>query len=91
MTFTRSAQLRDLLKTAGVLSVAGGAARGIGRGVNWAWQRSMKQNGPLMGTIGLGLGAAGLYALGKHAINQTRATYQGFDPNVQAYTRQSPY
>lgn len=78
-------------KTAGALSMAGSAAKAVGNGVNHVWQKSMKQNGAVMGTVGLGLGAAGMYALGKNAINKTRASYQGFDPNVQAYTRQSPY
>lgn len=97
MTFRQAAYSRAVLrslageKIAGVLGVAGSAAKGIGRGANWAWQKSMKQNGPVMGTIGLGLGAAGLYALGKRAVNQTQAAYQGFNPEVQAYTRQSPY
>lgn len=97
MTFAKAAYARTVLrglageKTAGLLSAAGGAARGIGRGANWAWQKSMKHNGPVLGTVGLGLGAAGLYYLGKSAINQTRASYNGFDPSVQAYTRQSPY
>lgn len=90
VTFARRV-LGEMAKEAGLLGAAGGVARGVGRGANWAWQKSMKQNGPVMGTIGLGLGAAGAYALGRHAVNQTRAAYQGFDPNVQAYTRQSPY
>lgn len=97
MTFAKAAYARAVLralageKQAGVLGAVGNAARGMGRGANWAWQKSMKHNGPVMGTIGLGLGAAGMYALGKHAINSTRAAYRGFDPSVQAYTRQNPY
>lgn len=95
MTFAKAAfagrVLQALAKEAGVLEVAGNAARSVGKGANWAWQKSMNHNGKIMGTVGLGLGAAGIYALGKHAINQTRASYQGFNPSVQAYTRQSPY
>ncbi len=98
MTFAKAANARLILRTlagektaAGLMGAVGGAGRALGRGANWAWQKSMKHNGPVMGTLGLGLGAAGMYALGKHAINQTRASYQGFDPNVQAYTRQTPY
>jgi hypothetical protein len=101
VTFGQAAYARQVLramageKTAGVLNVAGDAlgtaGRAIGKGANWAWRKSMQHNGPVMGTLGLGLGAAGMYALGKNAINKTRATYQGFDPQVQAYTRQSPY
>lgn len=101
MNFKSAAYARSVLralsgeKTAGLLGTAGaalgGAAKQVGKGVNWAWQKSMKQNGPIAGTIGLGLGAAGAYALGQHAINRTRAAYQGFSPDVQAYTRQDPY
>lgn len=101
MTFGQATYARQVLramageKTAGVLNMAGsalgGIAKGVGKGANWAWQKSMKANGPVMGTLGLGLGAAGTYALGKNAINKTRAAYQGFSPEVQAYTRQTPY
>jgi hypothetical protein len=76
---------------ANAMGAISGAVGAVGSGVNKVWQASMKHNGPFWGTVGMGLGAAGLYALGKHSINQTRAAYQGFDPEVQAYTRQSPY
>jgi hypothetical protein len=35
-----------------------------------------------------GLGAAGLYASGKHGLETARASHIGFDPNVQGYMRQ---
>lgn len=76
-------------KTAGVLGAVGSAAKSVGNAANSVWQKSMKHNGPVMGTLGLGLGAAGMYALGKNAINTIRASYSGFDPNVQAYTQQT--
>lgn len=98
MNFAKAAYARTVLRAltgekiaASTLGVLGDAGKAVGRGANWAWQKSMKHNGPVMGTLGLAAGAAGTYALGKRAINQTQAAYHGFDPQVQAYTRQSPY
>lgn len=97
MTFAKAASARLVLralageKTASMMGAIGGMARGVGRAANSVWQSSMKHNGPVMGTIAAGLAVPATYALGSHAINRTKATYQGFDPNVQAYTRQTPY
>lgn len=78
-------------KTASALSAIGSVAKGVGRVGNHVWQKSMEHNGPVMGTIGVGLGATGAAALAKHVIGRTRAAYQGFQPEVQQYTQQTPY
>jgi hypothetical protein len=98
VTFGKAAYARGVLRAmtgekvaASMLGAAGSLVRGASGALNNVWQKSMAHNGTVMGTIGVPLGLAGAYALGKHAIGQTRAAYHGFQPEVQAYTRQSPY
>lgn len=98
MTFGKAAYARGVLRAmsgektaASFLGAAGGLAKGVGNAVHGVWQKSVQHNGPVMGTIGVPLAGIGAYALGKHAINRTRAAYHGFQPDVQQYTRQSPY
>lgn len=98
MTFAKAAYARGVLRAmtgeklaASAMGAAGAVLGGVGRGLNNVWQKSMQHNGTVMGTVGVPLGLYGAYALGKHAIGQTRAAYRGFQPEVQQYTRQSPY
>jgi hypothetical protein len=103
MTFSKLAYNRQFLRALagekvagsfgtamnGAVGTVGTVARGVAKPLNWAWQKSMKQNGKVFGTIGLGAGLLGAGALAKRAINQTRAAYHGFQPQVQEYTRNS--